>query len=109
MTHSADVDWNAAKNLIAALREALSNAFRHAKASRIDVTVNATVRLPDGRSGVRLTVADDGVGIPEEGRRSGLKNLKRRAESLGGDSWYGPGPGADAGGGGTSVVWEAPR
>ena len=99
----------AAKNLIAALREALSNAFRHAKASRIDVTVNATVRLPDGRSGVRLTVADDGVGIPEEGRRSGLKNLKRRAESLGGDSWYGPGPGADAGGGGTSVVWEAPR
>ncbi|WAU86025.1 GAF domain-containing protein [Streptomyces sp. Qhu-G9] len=95
-----------AKNLIAALREALSNAFRHAGASRIDVTVDATVRLPDEEPGVRLTVADDGVGIPEGGRRSGLKNLERRAESLGGDSWYGPNPGQD--GGGTSVVWEAP-
>ncbi|MFF7883279.1 GAF domain-containing sensor histidine kinase [Streptomyces sp. NPDC007896] len=95
------------KNLIAALREALSNAFRHAGASRIDVVVDATVVLPDGRQGVRLTVADNGVGIPEGGRRSGLRNLGRRAESLGGDSWYGPGPGAD--GGGTTVVWQAPH
>ncbi|NNN32687.1 GAF domain-containing protein [Streptomyces sp. S3(2020)] len=94
------------KNLIAALREALSNAFRHAGASRIDVVVDATVTLPGGREGVRLTVGDDGVGIPEGGRRSGLKNLKRRAESLGGDSRHGPGIGE--GGGGTTVVWEAP-
>ncbi|WP_405907702.1 MULTISPECIES: GAF domain-containing protein [unclassified Streptomyces] len=99
------------KNLIAALREALSNAFRHAGASRIDVVVDATVTLPDGRQGVRLTVTDDGVGIPDGGRRSGLRNLERRAESLGGDSWYGPGAadgadGADAGG--TTVVWQAP-
>ncbi|MFF3660116.1 GAF domain-containing sensor histidine kinase [Streptomyces olivochromogenes] len=95
------------KNLIAALREALSNAFRHAGASRIDVVVDATVVLPDGRQGVRLTVEDNGVGIPEGGRRSGLRNLGRRAESLGGDSWYGPGSGAD--GAGTTVVWQAPH
>ncbi|MEV7883700.1 sensor histidine kinase [Streptomyces sp. NPDC002817] len=94
------------KNLIAALREALSNAFRHAGACRIDVVVDTTVTLPGGRKGVRLTVADDGVGIPEGGRRSGLKNLKRRAESLGGDSRHGPGIGKD--GGGTTVEWEAP-
>ncbi|SFY38216.1 GAF domain-containing protein [Streptomyces atratus] len=94
------------KNLIAALREALSNAFRHAEASLIDVVVDATVTLPDGRDAVRLSVADDGVGIPEGGRRSGLRNLARRAESLGGASWFGPGIGED--GGGTTVVWEAP-
>ncbi|MFD5188326.1 GAF domain-containing protein [Streptomyces sp. NPDC058357] len=94
------------KNLIAALREALSNAFRHAEASLIDVVVDATATLPDGRGAVRLSVADDGVGIPAGGRRSGLRNLARRAESLGGASWFGPGIGED--GGGTTVVWEVP-
>ncbi|MFJ6720748.1 GAF domain-containing sensor histidine kinase [Streptomyces sp. NPDC091259] len=94
------------KNLIAALREALSNAFRHAEASRIEVLVDSTIQLADGRPGVRLEVADDGVGIAEGGRRSGLRNLRRRAESLGGASWYGPGIAED--GGGTTVVWEAP-
>lgn len=112
------------KNLIAALREVLSNAFRHAGASRIDVVIDATVTLPrtvggegEGEgggeggaessgvvTGVRLTVTDDGVGIPAEGRRSGLSNLARRAEALGGSSRYGPGPD----GVGTTVVWEAP-
>lgn len=94
------------KNLIAALREALSNAFRHAHASRIEVVVDATARLPDGRDAVRLTVADDGVGLPEGGRRSGLRNLAKRAESLGGSCVCGPGLGE--GDGGTGVVWEAP-
>ncbi|WP_395576139.1 GAF domain-containing sensor histidine kinase [Streptomyces sp. BK79] len=94
------------KHLIAALRETLSNAFRHAHATRIEVVVDATVTLPDGRPGVRLTVADDGVGVPEGGRRSGLHNLERRADTVGGSSRLGPGIGAD--GGGTTVLWEAP-
>nr|WP_229698344.1 GAF domain-containing protein [Wenjunlia tyrosinilytica] len=93
-----------AKNLVAALREALSNAARHAGATRIEVRVDATVQLPDGSPGVRLTVTDDGVGIPEEGRRSGLRNLRRRAEELGGSSSYGTG----SEGRGTVLVWEAP-
>ena len=93
-------------HLVAALREALSNAFRHARANRIEVLVDATARFADGRPGVRLTVADDGVGIPVGGRRSGLTNLVRRAEALGGSSTVGPGLGE--GGRGTAVVWEAP-
>ncbi|MFF3288561.1 GAF domain-containing protein [Streptomyces sp. NPDC003023] len=94
------------KNLIAALREALSNAFRHANASRIEVVVDATAKLPDGTDAVRLTVGDDGVGMPAGGRRSGVRNLARRAEALGGSS--GCGPGIGQGGAGTTVVWEAP-
>ncbi|MGW6743015.1 GAF domain-containing protein [Streptomyces sp. NPDC055025] len=96
----------AGRNLIAALREALSNAFRHARATRIDVVVDAAARLPDGRAAVRLSVADDGVGIPDGGRRSGLRNLARRAESLGGSSTCEAGIGE--GGAGTTVIWEAP-
>ncbi|MDQ1046958.1 hypothetical protein QFZ76_005194 [Streptomyces sp. V4I2] len=94
------------KNPIAALREALSNAFRYADASRIDGILDATVTLPDGRRGVRLTVGRRRR-HPQNGRRSGLRYLERRAEALGGDSSHGPGIGTD--GGGTPVVWQAPH
>ncbi|MGD9485518.1 GAF domain-containing protein [Streptomyces sp. TRM70308] len=91
-------------DLVAAAREALSNAVRHAGASRIELTVDVTGTLPDGRPAVRLTVADDGVGLPERGRRSGLRNLRRRAEELGGTSDTGPGLHHR----GTTVRWQVP-
>ncbi|MFB4194083.1 sensor histidine kinase [Streptomyces carpaticus] len=95
-----------ARNLVAALREALSNAARHARAGRVEVTVDATAALPDGREAVRLTVADDGVGLPEEGagRYSGLRNLADRAAELGGYSELGPG----LGGSGLEMIWHVP-
>ncbi|MCT2589297.1 GAF domain-containing protein [Streptomyces sp. N2-109] len=98
-----------AKALVAAVREALSNASRHAAASRVEVTVDAGVALPDGSPGVRLTVADDGVGIPPEGRRSGLDNLARRAESLGGTATWSPGLGREGERTGTTLTWQARR
>ncbi|MEZ0075248.1 GAF domain-containing protein [Planotetraspora sp. GP83] len=73
-----EVSQETAEQLLAVLREAMSNLVRHAKASRADVTA----RIEDGW--LTLIVADNGVGIPEKGRRSGLRNLEERAERLGG-------------------------
>ncbi|MFE9670281.1 GAF domain-containing protein [Microbispora bryophytorum] len=73
-----DVPAEIAEHLLAVLREALSNLVRHARATRADVTLHAA----DGR--LTLVVEDNGVGIPAEGRRSGLRNLADRAERLGG-------------------------
>ncbi|MEU0097668.1 GAF domain-containing protein [Streptomyces sp. NPDC006267] len=55
------------RELLAALRGALAAAHRRPGVSAIEVEVDATVRLPDGRGGVRLVVADDGRG--EDGGR----------------------------------------
>jgi signal transduction histidine kinase len=55
------------RELLAALRGALAAAHRRSDVSSIDVHVDATVRLPDGRQGVRLTVTDDG--LDDEGAR----------------------------------------
>ena len=89
-----------ADDMLTALREALSNAARHSQASRVDVSVDVDA---DGFLVVR--VSDNGVGIPPEGRRSGLRNLRLRAEKLGGELRLGP---ADADGTGTELVWRVP-
>lgn len=91
------VSEDVAEQLVAVLREALSNAVRHARASKVDVEVAV-----DGAD-VALTVADDGVGIPAGGRRSGLANLAERAEQLGGRFAAVPGEG-----GGTVLTWRVP-
>ncbi len=56
----------------------------------------------DGRE-VRLSVTDSGVGIPADGRRSGLRNMAERAEQLGGRLELGKPEG-----GGTALVWRVP-
>ncbi|MCX4914572.1 GAF domain-containing protein [Streptomyces sp. NBC_00687] len=48
-----------AGHLVAALRRALAVASRRTGVSRIEVDVDATAALPDGRPAVRLTVRDD--------------------------------------------------
>jgi two-component system, NarL family, sensor histidine kinase DevS len=67
-----------AADLIAVVREALSNIARHAHASAAEVEVTATP------AELTVDVTDNGVGIGESRRRSGLANLARRAERYGG-------------------------
>ncbi|MFD7639466.1 GAF domain-containing protein [Kitasatospora sp. NPDC059795] len=92
-----DVPPAVADHLVAVLGEALSNAARHAKAGRVEVVLQAT------GSQVALTVQDDGVGIPAQGRRSGLRNLEERAHALGGSLTV-----TAPSGGGTALNWTVP-
>jgi len=63
-----------AVDLVAVLHEALSNVARHACAESIDVDVTM-----DGDR-ITIDVRDDGKGMGTSTRRSGLANLRRRAE-----------------------------
>ena len=59
---------------------ALTNAFRHAGASRV------LIDLHFGQDELRLSVSDDGVGLPDDyGQRGhGFENMRAYAERLGG-------------------------
>jgi len=85
-----------ADQILAALREALANVAKHAQASWVDVAV---VVGPD----LALTVRDNGVGMGETTRRSGLANITERAAESGGTMRL-----TAAAGGGTELEWRVP-
>ncbi|UQA97002.1 GAF domain-containing protein [Streptomyces halobius] len=93
-----DVPAEIAEHVLAVLAEGLSNAARHAHATAVDISLVA-------RGGtLRLSVTDNGVGMPTDGgRRSGLANLAKRAESVGGEMTI-EAPAK----GGTRLVWCVP-
>ncbi|GAB3648077.1 GAF domain-containing sensor histidine kinase [Glycomyces tarimensis] len=83
--------------VLAMLREALSNAARHSGASHVAVTVTVA------SGSLTVTIIDDGCGIPPTAPRRGLANLASRAESLGGAFKFG-----DAEPSGTELYWSIP-
>ncbi len=84
-------------DLLAVLREALSNVARHAEADAVKVEIEADA------SGILLRVTDDGSGLPAERRESGLRNIRRRAAEHGGAVWL-----SDAEPHGTVLEWRVP-
>lgn len=86
-------------DLLAVVREALSNVARHAQAHR------AMVELVVDESSVRLSIEDDGVGYVESGRRSGLGNIHDRAAHHGGEFFIVSPVGVL---GGTRLDWDVP-
>jgi signal transduction histidine kinase len=87
-----------ADQVLAVVREGLTNAAKHARASHHLVSLAAGDRLV-------LEIVDDGVGVDptESSSGLGLANLASRADKLGGTFEVGPAPG-----GGTRLVWSVP-
>ncbi|MGO8825110.1 MAG: GAF domain-containing protein [Acidimicrobiales bacterium] len=96
----ASIDAQITEHLLATIREALTNVGKHAQATRVSVSVDAT------DTSCRLTITDDGVGIsgaPSVGGGLGIPNLRRRAEKLHGTLIV-----DDVPGGGTQLTWTVP-
>jgi signal transduction histidine kinase len=94
-----DVPQHVGDQVLAVVREGLTNAGKHAGARHVFLDVDVTDRLT-------VEVTDDGTGIdlPLPGSSGlGLVNLRERAKKLGGTFEIFPGSG-----GGTRLVWSVP-
>jgi signal transduction histidine kinase len=60
------------------ISEALTNAVKHAQASKVEIHARASDNV------LELTIGDDGVGGADPGQGSGLTGLSDRIEALGG-------------------------
>ncbi|GJF09431.1 histidine kinase [Mycolicibacterium cyprinidarum] len=90
------VDAALADHAEAVIREAVSNTIRHAKSTSMTVTVSVDDDLT-------IEVSDNGRGIGADITGSGLTNLRRRAEDVGGSFSVLAAPD-----GGTHLTWRAP-
>ena len=75
------------RRLFSIAHNSMTNAFRHSKASRI------TIILHFGERDIRMSVSDDGVGLPGDyiDRGHGFRNMKMDAERMGGSLEATPG------------------
>ncbi len=90
------IDAGLSDDILAATREALSNCARHARASSATISAILVGQL------FTLSVTDNGVGIGQPERSSGLANMQRRANRHQGMfSCISPE------GGGTQFTWTA--
>jgi signal transduction histidine kinase len=84
--------------LLRAAQEAFANIRKHSQASAVTVVLSPVAQ------GVRLSVADNGIGLADEHTEGfGLRGMRARAEQVGGTMSATPTPG-----GGTTVTVEVP-
>jgi signal transduction histidine kinase len=93
----AMIDSQLRSQVLAVLREALSNVAKHSRATSVRLSLAVTERE------LIAQVADNGVGIGEAAYESGLRNLRERASSLGGSVTI-----ERAEPHGTSIEWRVP-
>lgn len=87
-----------AAQMLATLREALTNVARHARARHVEVSLSVD-------SEIRLRVTDDGCGLPSAPPHTarGIRDMAARAKSLGGSCAL-----EARVGGGTELTWRVP-
>jgi signal transduction histidine kinase len=90
------VDVTLADHAEAVVREAVSNAIRHGKATTLSVSVTVEDELA-------IEVMDNGEGISGEITGSGLANLQKRAQEVGGSFTI-----ESVAKSGTTLRWSAP-
>lgn len=90
-------DAETTDDVVAVVRESLSNVAKHASASSAEVDL----RVADGR--LSVVIDDDGIGYSPGSHRGGTDNLAERAARRGGEYGVGERPG-----GGTRVSWTIP-
>jgi signal transduction histidine kinase len=95
-TEREDLPPDLALDLVAVVRELVTNVVRHARARRVTVAVDVT------DTACAVVVTDDGCGLPPVTVRSGLANLADRAERRGG------GLTTTSSASGTEIRWAAP-
>jgi two-component system, NarL family, sensor histidine kinase UhpB len=70
------------------IQEALTNVFRHAGATRIDIAVAPATPNPAGAAGmeaIRVSVRDNGAGLPADHKQGfGMLGMRERVLALGG-------------------------
>ena len=73
--------------LFSIAHNAMTNAFRHSRAGRV------TIALSFDGDGLRMSVSDDGIGLPDDyaDRGHGFRNMRRDADRMGGSLEVGPG------------------
>ena len=85
-----------AENLLAVIRESLTNCAKHSQSTEVSVLVSVLNGV------VTCSVSDDGIGYQGSERKSGLANMERRAAEHGGRFTIEP-----RSCGGTTVTWTA--
>jgi signal transduction histidine kinase len=90
-----DLAESLTQDIIAAVRETLTNVAKHAHAT----TVSLDVELVSDE--LTINVADNGVGIGNSSKASGIANLRIRARIHHGSFVLAPAPG-----GGTVAIWK---
>jgi signal transduction histidine kinase len=92
------VDGRLAEDIVAVVREALTNVAKHAGATSVEIALTASTER------VELRIADNGCGLGESTRRSGLENMATRATRRDGTFTVT----AQRDGSGSVLLWAAP-